>query len=89
METSDSSHSGIVAGVTWWQRLGLAGQEAAKRGWWNEFNEPLENDSQSALRFEPWEVGEERGGVTGALLDMRRGGRDEGMEAKLRRKGIM
>lgn len=63
--------------------MGLAGAEAAKRGWRNGFNGPLENDSQSTFRFEPLEVGEERGGVTGALLEMRRAGRDEGMEAKL------
>lgn len=33
------------------------------------------------------EVGDERGGVTGALLEIRRGGRDEGMA--LRRKANM
>lgn len=52
--------------------MGLAGAEAAKRGWGNGFNWPLEKDSQLAFRFEPLEVGEERGGVTGALLEMRR-----------------
>lgn len=44
-------------------------------------------DSQSGLFFEPLEVGEESGGVTGALLDIRRGGREEGMAAKLQRNG--
>lgn len=47
----------------------------------------MERNSQSGFGFEPLEVGEERGGVTGALLDIRRGGRDVGMEARLRRKG--
>ena len=87
MEASDSSHSGIVAGVAWLRRVGLAGAEAAKCGWRNEFREPLERDSQSVFRFEPLEVGEESGGVTGALLDILRGGRFVGMEPMLRRKG--
>lgn len=87
MEASDSSHSGIVAGVAWWRRVGLEGAEAANRGWRKELSEPLERDSQSGFRFEPLEVGEERGGVTGALLDILRGGRFVGMEAILRRNG--
>lgn len=87
MDVSDSSHSGIVAGVRCCRRVGLDGAEAAKRGWRKDCKEALERASQSGLRFEPLEVGEERGGVTGALLDIRRGGRDVGMEAKLRRKG--
>lgn len=85
----DSSHSGIVAGLECWRRVGLDGAEAAKSGCWKERNGILERDSQTGLGgFEP-RVGEERGGVTGALFDIRRGGRVEGMEAKLWRKGRM
>lgn len=40
------------------------------------------SDSQSALRFEPLEVGEDKGGVTGALLETRIGCRFGGMEVK-------
>lgn len=46
------------------------------------------NDSQ--IRWLFWggfEVGEERGGVTGALFDMRRGGSDEGIESRKKVKG--
>lgn len=68
--------------------MGLDGAEAAKSGWWKECNGSLERDSQTGLGFEP-RVGEERGGVTGALLDIRSGGREEGMEARLWRKGRM
>ena len=74
MEASDSSHSGMVEVATWWRRVGLDGAEVAKRGWRRE--------SKSALRFEL--RGEERGGVTGALLDILRGGRLAGMEVMLR-----
>lgn len=87
VEASDSSHSGIVAGARWLRRVGLEGAETAKKGCRKEFKEPLDKDSQSGFLFDPLEVGEERGGVTGALLDIRRGGRDVGMEARLRRKG--
>lgn len=59
----------------------------AKRGWRNAFKEPLESSSQSGFGFEPLEVGDERGGVTGALFDILRGGRFVGMEAMLRRNG--
>ena len=37
-------------------------------------------DSQSGFRFEPLDVGEERGGVTGALFDVLRGARLAGIE---------
>ncbi len=69
------------------RRVGLEGADTANRGCRKAFRDPFEKDSQSGFRFEPLEVGEERGGVTGALLDIRRGGRDVGFEAKLRRKG--
>lgn len=42
-------------------------------------------DSQLGIGFGFLEVGEERGGVTGQLLEIRSGGRDEGIE--LRRNG--
>lgn len=81
VDTSDSSHSGIVAGVKCWRRVGLEGADTAKRGWRNEFKVSFERDSQSAFRFGPLEVGDERGGVTGALLDILRGGKFVGIEA--------
>lgn len=88
MEASDSSHSGIVAGVIYWRpRVGLAGAEAAKRGCRKDCRVALARESQSGFRFEPLDVGEERGGVTGALFDILSGGRDVGMEARLRKKG--
>lgn len=87
MEASDSSHSGMVAGVRWWRRVGLAGADVAKKGWCKEVREPLQRDSQSGFRFEPLAVGEEIGGVTGALLEILRGGRFVGMEAMLQRNG--
>jgi len=78
VEASDSSHSGMVEVARWWRREGLEGAEVAKRGWRRE--------SKSALRFEL--RGEERGGVTGALLDILRGGRLAGMEVMLRMNGM-
>lgn len=85
MEASDSSHSGMVEVATWRRREGLDGAEVAKMGWRKELREPLERDSKSALRFEL--LGEERGGVTGALLEILRGGRFVGMEVMLRMNG--
>lgn len=86
--TSDSSHSGIGTGVKRRRRVGLDGAEAAKTGCRKESSDLLEIDSHCCLGFELL-VGDDRGGVAGALLDMRRGGREEGMEAKLCRKGRM
>lgn len=40
----------------------------------------LARDSQLGLGLGTLEVGDEIGGVTGALFEIRRGGRDEGME---------
>lgn len=85
MEASDSSHSGIVEVATWCRREGLDGAEVAKRGCRKALKEPLEKGSKSAFRFEL--LGEERGGVTGALLDILRGGRFVGMEVMLRING--
>ena len=83
MEASDSSHSGMVEVARWWRREGLEGAEVAKRGWRRE---ALWRESKSALRLEL--RGEERGGVTGALLDILRGGRLAGMEVMLRMNGM-
>lgn len=87
VEASDSSHSGMVAGVNWWRRVGLEGADAAKRGWRKVAIDPLASDSQSGFCLGPLDVGEDRGGVTGALLEIRRRGRDDGMAARFRRKG--
>lgn len=40
----------------------------------------LARDSQLGLGMGTLEVGDEIGGVTGALFDIRRGGRDEGID---------
>lgn len=87
VDASDSSHSGIVAGVKCCRRVGLEGADTANRGWRKQFNEPFERDSQSAFGFEALEVGDERGGVTGALLEILRGGKFVGIEAMFRRNG--
>lgn len=81
VDASDSSHSGIVAGVKCRRRVGLEGADTANRGWRNELKVPFEMDSQSVFRFGPLEVGDERGGVTGALLDILRRGKFVGTEA--------
>lgn len=76
----------MVDGGKWLRREGLDGAEVAKRGWRNEeLKEPLERDSKSAFLFEL--LGEERGGVTGALLEILRGGRFVGIEVMLRMNG--
>lgn len=76
----------MVEGGKWLRREGLDGAEVAKRGWRNvELKEALQRDSKSAFRFEL--LGEERGGVTGALLEILRGGRFVGIEVMLRMNG--
>ena len=72
----------MVAGAKWLRRVGLEGADAAKRVWRKASIEPLDRYSQSAFRLGPLEVGEDKGGVTGALLEIRRGGREEGMAAR-------
>lgn len=67
--------------------MGLEGAEAAKRGCRKEWMVPFDSDSQSGFRLEPLEVGEDSGGVTGALLEIRSGGREVGIEARFWRKG--
>lgn len=89
METSDSSHSGIVGGVRFRRRVGLDGAEAAKIGWRvNELRDrhPFERDSQSGFLFELL-LGEDNGGVTGALLEIFSLGRFAGMDAMFWRNG--
>ena len=57
------------------------GAEDAKNGKLNEEMDCLVNDSQLRLLvLGNFEVGEERGGVTGALLEIRRGGSEDGIE---------
>lgn len=76
VDVSDSSHSGIVAGNRC-PRVGLVGAEAKK--------EMLKADIESLAKASRLKVclgtlvGEESGGVTGALFDIRRAGSDEGM----------
>lgn len=53
-----------------------------------KINDLLEIDSHCSLDFKLL-VGEERCGVTRALLDMHIGGREEGMDAKFLMKGRM
>jgi hypothetical protein len=72
VETSDSSHSGMVSGCSYLRpRVGLAGADRAKKGW--------RKGSTSQSGF--WilggrdAVGDESGGVTGALLETRSAGR--------------
>jgi len=76
-QTSDSSHSGMVSGCSRRRaRVGLAGAETAKKGCRNGSTATA---SQSGLRTlvggRDAAVGEESGGVTGALLETRSGGR--------------
>lgn len=73
---SDSSHSGIVTGVKRWPRVGLAGQDAAKKGNFKEAD-CLAIDSQLKFCIEILVIGGESGGVTGALFEILRGRRDE------------
>ncbi|KAI3521236.1 hypothetical protein L1887_10697 [Cichorium endivia] len=66
----------------------LVGEEEAKYGRLKEVIDYLANDSQMRWLF--WgssEVGEESGGVTGGLFEMRRGGRDDGIESRKKVKG--
>jgi hypothetical protein len=75
-ETSDSSHSGMVSGCSRRRaRVGLAGAETAKKGWRN--GSATTASPQSGLRTLAGgrAVGDESGGVTGALLETRSGGR--------------
>ena len=72
VETSDSSHSGIVSGCSSWRpRVGLAGADTTKNGCRKG------STSQSGFRTLGGRdaVGDESGGITGALLETRSGGR--------------
>lgn len=86
VDESDSSHSGIVAGATRGPLVGLAGAEAAKKGIFKAFMDSLARASRLKICLGSL-VGEERGGVTGALFDIRSGGRDEGMEVRRNANG--
>lgn len=88
MDASDSSHSGIVAGATRGYRVGLAGQDAAKKGKFKEERDCLARASQLKVCLGSLEVGDDRGGVTGALFEIRRGGREEGMELQRNANGF-
>lgn len=80
MEQSDSSHSGIVAGVNLWYFVGLVGAEDAKNGKLKDEIDCLVNDSQvKLLGLGHFEVGDESGGVTGALFEIRKGGSEDGI----------
>lgn len=84
MDVSDSSHSGIVAGKRG-PRVGLVGQEA-KRGMFRADMDSLVKLSRLKVGLGTL-VGEDRGGVTGALFDIRRGGREEGIALRRKAKG--
>lgn len=80
VEQSDSSHSGIVVGMNRWYFVGLVGAEDAKNGKLNEEIDCLLNDSQlKLLGLGTFEIGDESGGVTGALFEIRKGGSDDGI----------
>jgi len=74
--------------------VGLAGAEAAKKGWfwwWRWWWWWLKDDAMEALTMESHvgiglgflEVGEDKGGVTGALFDILRGGREAENECRI------
>nr|GMC49125.1 Os03g0330900 [Ipomoea batatas] len=86
VEESDSSHSGMVAGNLWWARVGLVGAEA-KNGMLKADIDSLAKVSRLKICLGGALVGEEIGGVTGALLDILRGGRDEGMALRRNANG--
>lgn len=67
--------------------MGLTGADAPKNGRLSEEIDSLANDSQLGYCLGSLAVGEERGGVTGALFEIRRGGREEGMELRTKAKG--
>jgi hypothetical protein len=75
VETSDSSHSGMLSGCSRRRaRVGLAGAETTKNG----LSTTAAASQVSGLRTLAGggrDVGDETGGVTGALLETRSGGR--------------
>lgn len=83
VDASDSSHSGMVAGNLRRPRVGLDGAEAK-----SEMLLRAEMDSKLKGSLGTL-VGEETGGVTGALFDILRGGSEEedGMELQRKAKG--
>lgn len=82
VDVSDSSHSGMVAGNLWRPRAGLDGAEAKSGMLLRAEMDSMLKGSLGAL------VGEEIGGVTGALFDILRGGREEdGMELRRNANG--
>lgn len=75
VDASDSSHSGMVAGNLRRPRVGLDGAEAKSGMLLRAEMDSMLKGSLGAL------VGEEMGGVTGALFDILRGGsKEDGME---------
>lgn len=67
--------------------MGLAGAEAAKKGWWlwlkDDAMEALAMESHVGIGLGFLEVGEDRGGVTGALFDILKGGTDAGNACRI------
>ncbi|BAS84030.1 Os03g0330900 [Oryza sativa Japonica Group] len=78
VETSDLSHSGIVSGCSRRRpRVGLAGAETAKKLCpWKKGCRKGSTSQSGFLNLGGCDaVGDESGGVTGALLETRSGGR--------------
>lgn len=67
-------------------RVGLAGAEAAKKGMFKADMDCFARFSKVKVCFGTL-VGEDRGGVTGALLEIRREGRDDGIELRRNANG--
>lgn len=66
--------------------MGLAGAEAANRGMFNADMDSWAKVSKLKVCLGSL-VGDDNGGVTGALFDIRRGGSEDGMELRRKAKG--
>jgi hypothetical protein len=63
--------------MRWCRLVGLTGADAPKNGRLKDEMESLAKDSQFGYCLGIRAVGEDNGGVTGALLEIRRGGRED------------
>lgn len=69
------------------QRVGLEGADSANKGYLKEAMDSLAMESKLKTCFGALDVGDERRGVTGALFDIRRGGRLEAIELQRNENG--